>query len=151
MTSVAGTLARFPVAIAEMCVFTALCSKRGHRYLPEGPVRASSPGFIALVATFLFAAWVRHAVMNGADGLSVLVASAIYLAFLAMLFAPLGAAALLLVMAVSAGVDFIMAGAAWASFVDLRNETTRMGAFAWEVLASIYAVVTYRAARAPAR
>jgi hypothetical protein len=116
-----------------------------HELLPAR-VRLSSFGFASVAFAFFAVALTRHFAVAGHDLVPVLASLVMYFAFLLYYCGSKYAAELTLLLAVSIGVD-IGALVLGILGMDITSDAFRYRVLAWEVLASIVAIVRFRRAR----
>lgn len=120
-------------------VFSATFFGPAHRLLPS-TVRIRSFGFTSLAVTFFGAAVLRHVLVAGYDLEKLLTEHALYFAFLLFISGSTRATELALYMAVSIGVDLVIA-AVGAMGVDITGDSLRSWTLAWEFGAAAVAIV----------
>jgi hypothetical protein len=116
-----------------------------HRVLPDR-VRLRSNGFMTLFAGFWAAGLLRHVVVAGLP-LDVVTTNLVVYSVLVLAIAAARPTEVSLYLAASTGVDLSLATAGALGVLDPRDEMLRGFALAWEVAATVAAIVRRRADR----
>jgi len=132
------------VGLLSLCFRAALFGP-AHELLPA-KVRPTSFGFISLAVLYIVASQVRHVAVGGADVLQVLALHLSFVSLLFVLFASRHLSELALYFAASVGVDLCVA-ALGVSGLDITSDDVHRASFAWEMAATLVAIVRMRSDR----